>query len=123
MRQTRHLDCVLFSTPHIRSHTMRMIAAIASAKLENGEVKGAVRLLCLDDKLAAPDSATFIELQRQHPPAPADCHSAPSADTSSLQVAPAAVTASVQLFPNGSTAGPDGLEASTPQGLAGWCSR
>jgi len=34
------------------------IAAIASAKLEDGDVKGAVRLLCSNDKLAAPGLLT-----------------------------------------------------------------
>jgi hypothetical protein len=79
----------------------QVIATMASAKLEDGDVKGAVRLLCSDDKLAAPDSATFNELRRLHPAAPADRRPAPTADTPPLQVLPAAVKAAIQLFPNG----------------------
>jgi len=85
------------------------IAAIASAKLEDGDVKGAVRLLCSDDRLAVPDDTTFAELRRLHPPAPADRRPVPSTDTPPLQVLPAAVTKAVQSFPSGSAAGPDGL--------------
>ena len=86
-----------------------IIAALASAKLEDGDVKGAVRLLCSDEKLAVPDETTFSELGRLHPPAPDDRRSAPSVDTPPLQVSSSAVRAAIQSFPNGSSAGPDGL--------------
>ncbi len=85
------------------------IAAIASAKLEDGDVKGAVRLLCSDDRLAVPDDTTFAELRQLHPPAPANRRPAPFTNTSPLQVSPAAVIKAIQSFPNGSAAGPDGL--------------
>ena len=85
------------------------IAAIASAKLEDGDVKGAVRLLCSDDRLAVPDAATFAELCQLHPPAPADRRAVPLTVASPLQVSPAAVIKAIQSFPNGSAAGPDGL--------------
>ena len=53
------------------------IAAMAAAKLEDGDVKGAVRMLCSDDRLAVPDKATFAELCRLHPPVPTDRRPAP----------------------------------------------
>ena len=56
-----------------------IIAALASAKLEDGDVKGAVRLLCSDEKLAVPNETTFSELGRLHQRAPDDQRSAPSA--------------------------------------------
>ena len=37
------------------------IAATASAKLEDGDVKGAVRVLCSDDRLTVPDNTSFAE--------------------------------------------------------------
>ncbi len=113
--ETGSCEAVMSSRPRTAQRTKHLksddevIAAIASAKLEDGDVKGAVRLLCSEDKLAAPDSSTFTELQRLHPPAPGDRRSAPSTDIPPLQVSPAAVRASVQSFPNGSAAGPDGL--------------
>lgn len=92
----------------VKSHD-ETVAAIASAKLEDGDVKGAVRLLCSDDKLAAPDSTTLPEVQRLHPTAPTDRRSVPTTDTRPLQVSPPAVRAAIQSFPNGSAAGPDCL--------------
>jgi hypothetical protein len=91
-------------------HKDEIIAALASAKLEDGDVKGAVRLLCSDEKLAVPGEMTFSELGRLHPPAPDDRRSAPSVDTQPLQVSSSAVLAAIQSFPNGSSAGPDGLK-------------
>jgi len=85
------------------------IAAMASAKLEDGDVKGAVRLLCSDDKLAVADEVTFAELGRLHPSVPTDRRPAPSTVAPPLQVSPAAVIAAIKSFPNGSAAGPDGL--------------
>jgi len=85
------------------------VARMASAKLEDGDIKGAVRLLCSDDRLAIPDVLTFVELERLHPPAPTDRRPAPTSVTSPLQVSTSAVRAAIQSFPNGSAAGPDGL--------------
>ena len=85
------------------------IAAMASAKLEDGDVKGAVRLLCSDDTLAPTTAETFAKLGPLHPPAPADRRPAPTTDTPPLQVSTAAVRAAIQSFPAGSAAGPDGL--------------
>ena len=45
---------------------------MASVKLEDGDVKGAVRLLCSDDRLAVSDESTFDELRRLHPATPPD---------------------------------------------------
>ena len=85
------------------------IAAIASTKLEDGDVKDAVRLLCSDDRIAVPNDATLAELSRLHPPTPANRRAAPSSETPPLQVLSAAIRAAIQTFPNGSAAGPDGL--------------
>ena len=92
----------------VKTHD-EQIAALASAKLEDGDVKGAVRLLCSDDGLAAVNENTLSALANLHPPAPADRRAAPTTDVPPLQVTPAAVRAAVQSFPNGSAAGPDGL--------------
>jgi hypothetical protein len=80
----------------------QQIATMAAAKLEDGDVKGAIRLLCSDDCLAIPDAVTFAELSRLHPPAP-------STDMPPLRVTPVEVKIAIQSFPNGSAADPDGL--------------
>ena len=85
------------------------LATMAAAKLEDGDVKGAVRLLCSDDILAAQDETTYDRLVLLHPPAPTDRRAAPTTDKPPLQVFPAAVKKAIQSFPNGSAAGPDGL--------------
>ena len=69
----------------------QIAAVLAAAKLEDGDIKGAVRLLCSDDSLVVPDGATFAELIRLHPTAPVDRHPAPSSVTLPLQVLPQAV--------------------------------
>ena len=85
------------------------LAIMASVKLEDGDVRGKVRLLCSDDRLAIPDEFTFNELQSLHPSAPSDHRPVPSTVTPPLHVSTSTVRASIQSFPNGSSAGPDGL--------------
>jgi hypothetical protein len=86
------------------------IAAMAAAKLEDGDVKGAVRLLCSDDKLAVVNATTLEELKLLHPSAPLDRRSASACDLiPPLQVSPLAIKKAILSFPNGSAGGPDGL--------------
>ena len=54
--------------PEKKTHD-EAIARLASVKFEDGDVKGAVRLLCSDDRLAFPDESTFDDLRRLHPTA------------------------------------------------------
>lgn len=87
----------------------QIVAMLASAKLEDGDVKGAVRLLCSDDKLITPDTFTFNQLSSLHPRTPEDRRPSPTSDAQPLRVLPEAVKAAIQSFPSGSSAGPDGL--------------
>lgn len=87
----------------------QQIADTAAAKLEDGDVKGAVRILCCDDKLAVVNSTTLSELCRLHPCTPLDRRPAPSSVVPPLQVFPVAIKKAIQSFPNGSAGGPDGL--------------
>jgi len=87
----------------------QMVGLLASAKLEDGDVKAAVRLLCSDDKLVTPDTFTFNQLSHLHPRQPADRRPTPTSDAISLRVLPEAVEAAIQSFLSGSSAGPDGL--------------
>ena len=118
MKQVRQYEFGEEASPpfvRIARHTQRAkthdetIASMASAKLEDGDIKGAVRLLCSDDRLAVADQSTFDELHRLHPSAPIDRRPVPFTDMPPLQVSPSAVRTAVQAFPSGSSAGPDGL--------------
>jgi len=84
---------------------------LASVKLEDSDVSGAVRLLCtvmtdwlLRMRLRSSNSAVC-------PPQLLDRRSESTTDALPLQVSPSAVRAAIQSFPNGSAAGPDGLRA------------
>jgi Reverse transcriptase (RNA-dependent DNA polymerase) len=95
----------------LKTQTFNQAAASrASVKLEEGDVKGAVRLLCSNDSLAKPDEATYRALIPLHPAAPADRRITPVTNTvTPLQTTPGAIIEAVRTFPNGSAAGPDGL--------------
>ena len=50
---------------------LRLAAAITS-KIEAGNMRAAIRLLCSDDKPAAATAKTLEELEKKHPEAPVD---------------------------------------------------
>ena len=81
----------------------------ASAKLEEGDVRGAIRLLSSQDALAPATQATLSRLLTMHPPSPADRRVAPTTSSVALQATPHTVLEAITSFPNGSAAGPDGL--------------
>jgi len=87
----------------------QIVVLLASSKLEDGDVKGAVRLLCSDDMLVTSDTFTFNQLSHLHPRNPADRRPTPTSDAIPLRVLPEAVKAAIRSFPSGSSAGPDGL--------------
>ena len=88
-----------------------------TAKLEEGNYKGAIRRLCSEDTFAPISSVTINALKEKHPCAPADRRSIvlPSDhQIVSLQVDSNLVRTAIFKFPQGSTGGLDGL---TPQHL------
>ena len=85
------------------------VARRASVKLEEGDVKGAIRLLSSRDTLAPATQATLTSLRSLHPPVPLDRRPAPTTLTAPLQATPQAVLAAITSFPHGSAGGPDGL--------------
>ena len=87
------------------------LAAAVSAKIEDGNLKGAIRLLCSEEKMAGSTPETYNKLQEKHPLAPTDrrpllCSSPPQQP---LQVTEAEVAKAIKSFPPGSSGGPDGL--------------
>ena len=85
------------------------IAKRASLKLEDGDVRGAIRILSSSETIAPRDAATFEILKTLHPPRPPDRRPAPTTSTAPIQVTPISVRKAIMSFPNGSAGGPDGL--------------
>ena len=82
----------------------------AAAKLDEGDVKSAIRQLCSSDAVAEPSPATRQLLLPKHPPAPADRRApAPVDPILPLLASVDHVRAAIKSFPSGSSGGPDGL--------------
>jgi hypothetical protein len=81
-----------------------------SSKLEDGNVRAALRLLLSDDKLADNNDDTFAKLKEKHP---AKTHiraiAADPSEVSNLQVEEKVVLKAIRSFPAGSAGGPDGF--------------
>ena len=93
-----------------QSDSDEKVANRASAKLEEGNVKGALRLLASNDALAPQSKATYDSLLALHPPCPTDRRlSPPVASCQPLSVLPLEVGHAIRTFPSGSAGGPDGL--------------
>jgi hypothetical protein len=93
-----------------RDDASSSLAAAVRAKIEDGNVRAAARIICSDEKPAVEDDATLDALRQRHPAAPSD-RAAPS-DPSLLgaaQVTEKDITKAVRSFPAGSSGGPDGL--------------
>ena len=89
------------------------LAARISAKLEEGDFGGAVRLASSDDTLAAMDNSTFTALQYKHPPPHPDSVVMPlhvDLQPPSISVNEDDIVRAIRSFPNGSAGGPDGLK-------------
>ena len=87
-----------------------VMAAAVSAKIEDGNIRAALRILCSDDKPADMSQATLTKLEAKHPAAPLDRSSAPDPNQfQALQVTEEDVMRAIRSFPAGSSAGPDGV--------------
>jgi hypothetical protein len=85
----------------------------ASAKLDEGDIKGSIRQLCSTDTLADASATTYQQLQLKHPPAPNDRRSPytalPAAPYDPFLTSADQVLSAIKSFPPGSSGGPDGL--------------
>ena len=104
------------------SHKLQKEFALSSAvssKIEDGNIKAALRLLCSEDKPADLSDAVFVGMQSKHPPAATDkAHIPDPKQYVSLQVSENMVLQAIKSFPAGSSGGPDGFR---PQHLADLC--
>ena len=86
------------------------VVSRASAKLQEGDIRGAVRCLCSDETLAPSTSATHQALLAKHPSRPADRRAPPSATaTPPMTVSASDVKVAIRSFTPGSAGGRDGL--------------
>ena len=95
-------------------------AKLASAKLEEGDVKEALRLLSSSDLLAPANAETHAALLSLHPHQPEDRRTVPPSDAAPIEVSAAAVKRAILSFPNGSSGGPDGLRPQHLKDLLAW---
>ena len=97
-----------------KTTTAENIASRISEKLEEGDVRGAIRIAASDDTLARPDEKTLDALRVKHPPRmTASSDSLPSTDSQNnsppLVVQERAIIDAIKSFPAGSAGGVDGL--------------
>src|SRR6218665_1018043 len=86
------------------------VAAAVASKLEDGNIRAAVRILCSSDKPAREDKNAMEELLSKHPVPPSDRPRIPTNPSASpLQLTEEQILGQIRSFPTGSSAGPDGL--------------
>ena len=86
-----------------------MIVRRASAKLQEGDIRGAVRCLNSEESLAPWSDTTLLGLQSKHPPRPADSRSLPISSSPSMSVTANDIRIAIKSFSPGSAGGRDGL--------------
>ena len=82
-----------------------------SSKLEEGDVRGAIRIACSEDTLAELNEETLSALRAKHPPqSPGSCFPlAPAANTSLPFLEEGEIMQTIRSFPCNSAGGLDGL--------------
>ena len=94
------------------SNPFKSLARHVSAKLEEGDFKGAVRLASSEDTLADFSDATLSALRAKHPPPHPNSIIPPSPvvnENDRLEIVEEELAYIIRLFPNGSAGGHDGL--------------
>jgi hypothetical protein len=81
----------------------------ASVKLQEGDIRGAVRSLCSEETLARFSPDTFQTLLAKHPPGPIERFVIPSTTTQPMIVSSLEVKKAIRSFGPGSAGGRDGL--------------
>ena len=86
------------------------LAAAVTSKIESGNLKAAIRLLCSDETVAPFNLQTTAHLRAKHPTSTLGMEPLPDPeDFPSLTVTHKEVTAAIRSFPSGSAGGSDGL--------------
>jgi hypothetical protein len=86
------------------------LANLVSAKIEDSDLEGAIRLLCSEDKPVYDSAEVYDKLIARHPSAtPTRLPFKDPVLTTAVQVSEKEVLKVINSFPTGSTGGPDGL--------------
>ena len=110
-------DLLSVATPSDTSHTRvrkfrnndSRLPGIVSRKLDEGDIKGAVRLVSSSDTIAPFDEATLLKLREKHPPRPKDHRLFPTSNAPPLQIEMSEVRSAMDSFKAGSSGGLSGL--------------
>ena len=92
---------------HTEEDALQGLGRRVASKLEDGDIRGAVRLASSDDRLAPLDPATYAALEAKHPSPHCDTIIPPPPHPVPAQVEAVAVVRAIRSFPNGSAGGPD----------------
>ena len=86
------------------------MAAAVSSKIEEGNLKAAIRIISSDEKIAAFSSDNLEALRQKHPTAPTNQEIFPDRNTFvACQASDEMIRKAIFSFPAGSSGGPDGL--------------
>jgi len=86
------------------------LAAAVSAKIEDGNIRAALRILNSDDQPADVNQDTLTKLESKHPAAPTDRAAAPDPNAyPACYATDDDVLKAIRSFPAGSSGGPDGI--------------
>jgi len=103
-------NCRSQSANHPNRDEKSALAAAIRSKIEDGNIRGAARIICSDEKPAENDDATLEALRERHPPAATDYRCPPNATLfTAVQMSESDITRAIRSFPAGSSGGPDGL--------------
>ena len=95
------------------SDPMQYLAKCVSAKLEEGDYRGAVRIACSEDAIADITDATISSLREKHPGPHPESHIPSPPQPEEFVPLPAIteeeVASAIRSFPRGSAGGPDGI--------------
>ena len=89
--------------------SIELLSSAVSSKIEQGNLKAAVRMVCSDEAPAPPTAETADKLRAKHPLACAGRRPFPPKLGTSLCVPQSAVLQAIKSFPNGSSGGLDSL--------------
>ena len=103
-------DHQLAGRQRLQKNDNQLLASIVSAKIEDGNIKAAIRIITSGDQPASDDAHTLQALQERHPCAASDRQ--PFPDTSRFPATTFIdedIIAAIHSFPAGSSGGPDGV--------------
>ena len=99
--------------PVLKKHKdpLEYLATRVSAKIEEGDFKGAIRLATSDNEVVPENATTFADLLRKHPSLHPEAviPTLASDPQPSMPVTSDEIVRAIQSFPCGSAGGPDGL--------------